>query len=64
MLSFRYYQTAKLERIGKKGVPVVAKWLTNLTRNNVVAGLRIQCCPELWCRSQPQLGSCVAVALA
>ena len=26
-------------------------------------GLGIQCCPELWCRSQTQLGSHVAVAV-
>ena len=29
-----------------------------------ISGLRIQHCHELWCRSQTQLGSCVAVALA
>ena len=28
-----------------------------------LSGLRIQCCPELWCRSQTQLGSDVAVAV-
>ena len=32
------------------------------------SGLRIQCCHELWCRSQMQLGSCISscifVALA
>ena len=50
----------------------MVQWLTNLTRNYKVAGLipafaqwvRIQCCRELWCRSQTQLGSRVAVALA
>jgi len=30
----------------------------------LISGLRIWCCPELWCRSQRQLGSGVAVALA
>ena len=29
----------------------------------LLSGLRIQHCHELWCRSQTQLGSCVAVAL-
>ena len=29
-----------------------------------LSGLRIWHCPELWCRLQMQLGSCVAVALA
>ena len=57
------------------GVPVVAQWVTNLTRNHEVAGstgcgltahsgLKIPHCHELWCRSQMQLGSGVAVALA
>ena len=44
----------------------------NLTRNQEVSGsipglargLRIQCCCELWCRLQTQLGSGVSVALA
>ena len=47
----------------KTGVPVVAQWLTNLTRNHEVVGsspglaqwLRIQHCCELWCRSQMRL---------
>ena len=55
-----------------KGVPIVAQWLTNLTRNHglqlwslaLLSGLRIQCCCELWYRSQTRLGSQVAVALA
>ena len=49
----------------------MAQWLTNPTRNHEVAvrslallsGLRIRHCHELWCRSQTQLGSRVAVAL-
>ena len=53
------------------GVPIMAQWLTNLTRNHEVAGsipglahgLRIRCCRELWCRLQTWLGSGVAVAL-
>ena len=53
------------------GVPVMARWLTNPTRNHEVSGsisallsgLRIQRCPELWCRPQTQLRSGVAVAL-
>ena len=53
--------------------PVVAQWLTNPTRNHEVAGLIpglaqlvnwiCHSC-ELWCRSQMQLRSRVAVALA
>ena len=53
------------------GVPVVAQWLTNPTRNvrfrvrspPLLSGLRIWRCCELWCRFLTQLGSCVAVAL-
>ena len=45
---------------------------TNPTSNYDAAGsipglsqwVNIRCCCELWCRSQTQLGSCVAVALA
>ena len=29
-----------------------------------LSGLRIQCCHELWCRSQTGLGSGIAVAVA
>ena len=29
----------------------------------LLSGLRIQCYPELWCRSQMQLGSGIAVAV-
>ena len=30
----------------------------------LLSGLRIQCCCELWCRSQIRLGSGIAVAVA
>ena len=30
----------------------------------LLSGLRIQCCPELWCRLQTWLRSRIAVALA
>ena len=54
------------------GVPVVAQWLTNLTRNHEIvvqslaslSGLRIRRCHELWCRLQTRLGSRIAVAVA
>ena len=54
------------------GVPVVAQWLTNPTRNHEVAGsvpalaqwVDDPRCRELWCRLQTRLGSRVAVALA
>ena len=51
----------------------MAQLETNRTRNHEVAGLipglasdqaRIWRCRELWCMSQTQLGSCVAVAMA
>ena len=54
------------------GVPIVAQWLMNPTRNHEVgvrslaslSMLRIQRFCELWCKSQMQLGYHVAVALA
>lgn len=49
----------------------MALWLTNQLVSMrmqvpslvLLSGLRSWCCLELWCRSQTQLGSCVAVAL-
>ena len=60
---------AALKRMKESGVPVVAQWLTNPTRNHEVAGSIpalaqwVRRCRELWCRSQTRLGSRVAVAL-
>ena len=53
-----------------EGVPFVAQQLTNPTGTHEDAGsipgldrgLQIRRCHELWCRSQRQLGSPVAVA--
>ena len=53
------------------GVPVVEQWLLNPTRNHEVAGsipdllsgLTIWHCRELWYRSQTRLGSGIAVAV-
>jgi len=61
-----------LFKITSRGVPVVAQWLENPTRNHEVAvqslpllsGLTIWRCRELWCRLQTRLRSRVAVALA
>ena len=47
----------------------MAQWLMNPTSIHEVRSLaslsrlRIQCCCELWCRSQMQLISCVAMAV-
>ena len=41
----------------------MAQWLMNLTRSHDCSGLRIRHCHELWCRSQTQLGSGIAVTL-
>ena len=48
----------------------MAQWLTNPSRKHEVAGsvpgltgLRIRRCRELWCRSQAQLGSGIAVVM-
>ena len=44
------------------GVPIVAQWFTNPTRNREVAG-SVPALAQLWCRLQTRLGSRVAVAL-
>ena len=67
IISYHVLQSKHL-KAPRVGVPVMAQWLTNLTRNHGAAGsipggLRIQHCPELWCRLQMQLGPGIAVAL-
>ena len=62
---------ATLFKVAFRGVPVVAQQVVNLTSNyedmGSISGLtqrvRIWHCHKLWCRSQRQLGSCVAVAV-
>ena len=52
-------------------IPVVVQWKLiqlgpvrlRIRSLALLSGLRIRRCRELWCRSQMQLGSCVAVAL-
>ena len=51
------------------GVPIVAQWKRihqefHEVVGSMLSGLTTQCCRELQCRSQMQLGSGVAVALA
>ena len=59
----------KKNKTDNTGVPVVAQWLTNPTsihetRVQSLSKLRIWHCHELWCRSQMQLGYCIAMAVA
>ena len=58
-----------IRKFSSYGVPVVAQWLTNPTRNHEVSGSIpglaqwVEDLALLWCRSQVKLGSHVAVAL-
>ena len=69
--SHRFLPNQNLIRINLVGVPVMAQrkqiWLgsmrTQVWSLALLRGLRIQCCHELWCRSQMQLGSGVALAV-
>ena len=55
-----------------QGVPIMAQWKwlwlvpmrTQVQSLSSLSGLRIQCCHQLWCGSQMQLGSGIAVAVA
>ena len=57
--------------LGRSGVPVMAQWKRiqletmrlRVRSLALLSGLKIQRCHELWCRSQMQLGSGVAVAM-
>ena len=73
----RYFVEKKIDeqkmiKNNQPGVPIVAQWLTNPTRNHEVSGsipalaqrVKIWQCREPWCRLQTRLGSRVAVALA
>ena len=67
MMWVQAYKKKKKEKKKKntRGVPVLAQWLMNPTRNHEVvvrspaslSGLRIPHCRELWCRSQMWLRS-------
>ena len=54
------------------GVPIMVQWKRiqlgtkrfRVRSLALLSGLRIEHCCELWCRSQTQLRSCVAVAVA
>ena len=56
----------------QEGVPGMAQWKKirlgtmrlRVRSSASLSGLRIQCCHELWYRSQTRLGSGVAVAVA
>ena len=55
-------------KAGDVGVPIMAQTPLESTRMQVrslvsLSGLRIWHCPELWSRSEMQLGPCVAVAV-
>ena len=58
-------------KITNRGVAVMVQWLMNprgtmrlrVQSLSLLSGLTIRNCHELWCRSQTQLGSRVAVAL-
>ena len=44
------------------GVLIVTQW-KDAGSLALLSGLRIQCCRELWSKSQMQVGSCIAVAV-
>ena len=68
MLQYAHLTKDSHPEYSYKGVPVVAQWLTNPTRNDEVAGLipgltqrvKDRRCHELWCGWQMWLRSGVA----
>ena len=60
-LKHRGQDSAAIKKSKAEGIPVVAQWRTQVQFLVSLSGLRIQHCPDLWCRSQMWLGSGVAV---
>ena len=67
------FNKEKILKRNNRGVPIVAqqkriqlgtmRLLRSLRFLASLSGLRLWHCRELWCKSQTQLGSCIAVAV-